>query len=61
MLESVGLDVEEISMEHLMVFLVRLGVKNLIIIDLSCSVFNGDAKFLSDRHIRQIRRQILFK
>ena len=61
MLESVGLDVEEISMEHLMAFLVRLGVKNLIIIDLSCSVFNGDAKFLSDRHIRQIRRQILFK
>jgi hypothetical protein len=61
MLESVGLDVEEISMEHLMAFLVRLEVKNLIIIDLSCSVFNGDAKFLSDRHIRQIRRQILFK
>jgi len=59
MLETVGMDIEQIRMEQLMEFLVNLGVKNLTIVDLSCSVFNGDEKFLSDRNIRQLRRNML--
>ena len=61
MLESVGINVEQITMEQLMEFLVSLGVQNLIVVDLSCSVFNGNQKFLSDRNIRQLRRNILFR
>jgi len=60
-LASVGMDIEQISMAQLMEFLVNLGVQNLIIIDLSCSVFNGETKNLSDRNIRQLRRNILFR
>lgn len=59
LLKSVNLDIEEITFAQLMEFLVNLGVENLIIIDLSCSVFKGDSKYLSDRNIRQTRRKLL--
>ena len=59
-LKSSNLDIDQITIGQLMEFLVNLGVENLIIVDLSCSVFNGNPEFLTERNIRQTRRKILF-
>lgn len=58
-LQMCGLEVTHITIGQIMEFLVNLGVKNLVIIDLSCSVFKGDSEFLSKRNIRQLRRQMI--
>ena len=60
MLLSSELDIDQITIGQLMEFLVNIGVENLIIVDLSCSVFNGNPEFLTERNIRQTRRKILF-
>ncbi len=59
MLKSVGMDIEEITTAQLIEFLSSLGVENLIIVDLSCSVFKGDSKHLTERNIRHTRRKIM--
>lgn len=58
-LASVGLNIEEITLSELITFLVNIGVENLIVVDLSCSVFSGDADYLTERNIRYLRRQML--
>ena len=50
---------ETITLGQLLTFFSSLGVENLIIIDATCSVFKGDEKHLTDRNIRQLRRQII--
>ena len=61
MMKSVGLDIDQITTAQLIEFLSSLGVENLIIVDLSCSVFKGDSKHLSERNIRYMRRKMLCK
>lgn len=58
-LESVGLNIEEIRLSEMITFLVNIGVENLIVVDLSCSVFRGDTDYLTERNIRYLRRQML--
>ena len=60
MLESVGLDINKITLGEMLEFLVNLGVQNLIMVDLSCSVFKGKSEFLTERNIRLTRRKMLF-
>lgn len=60
-LASVGLHIEEITLSELIAFLVNIGVENLIVVDLSCSVFKGESCYLTERHIRYLRRQMLKK
>jgi hypothetical protein len=52
-------NIETISLVQLLTFFRSLGVENLIIIDSTCSVFKGDKNHLTDRNIRQLRRQML--
>lgn len=59
MLLSTGLDINQITLGQILEFLVNLGVENLIVVDMSCSTFKGNPEFLTERNIRQIRRQIL--
>lgn len=56
LLQSMGMNIDEISTLDMLTFLRSLGVENLIIVDLSCNVFKGDSAHLTDRNIRQIRR-----
>jgi hypothetical protein len=60
MLESVGLDINQITLGEMLEFLVNLGVQNLIMVDLSCSEFKGKSEFLTERNIRLKRRKMLF-
>lgn len=60
MLLSVGLDINQITLEQMLEFFIVLGVENVIMIDMSCSVFNSTPEFLTERNIRQTRRQMLF-
>jgi hypothetical protein len=60
MLESAGLDIDQITLGEMLEFLVNLGVQNLIMVDLSCSVFKGKSEFLTERNIRLKRRKMLF-
>jgi hypothetical protein len=50
---------DTITLGQLLTFFSWFGVENLIIIDATCSVFKGDEKYLTDRNIRQLRRQML--
>jgi len=59
MMKSVGLDIDQITTGQLIELLYSLGVENLIIVDLSCSIFRGDEKHLSERNIRYMRRQMM--
>lgn len=59
MLKICGLNIEQIWLSELFEFLLNIGVENLIIIDLSCSIFTGDPKYLTDRHIRYLRREMI--
>ena len=59
MLQSVDVDIDEITLVQLMEFIVNIGVENLIMVDLSCSIFKGEEKFLSPRNIRHMRQQML--
>lgn len=56
LLQSIGMNIDEINTLDLLTFLRSLGVENLIIVDLSCNIFKGDSAHLTDRNIRQIRR-----
>lgn len=56
---STGLNINQITLGQMLEFFVNLGVHNLIIVDMSCSSFKGKSQFLTDRNIRQIRRQLL--
>lgn len=58
-LASVGLNIEEITLSEMITFLVNIGVENLIVVDLSCSVFKGNTNYLTERNIRYLRRQML--
>ena len=58
-LQSVGMDIDQITTSQLIEFLSSLGVENLIMIDLSCSVFKGNSKHLTERNIRYTRRKIM--
>ena len=49
----------KITLGQILEFFVNLGVKNLIIIDMSCSAFKGNSQYLTERNIRQLRRKIL--
>lgn len=60
MLVSAGLDIDQITLGQMLEFLVSLGVQNLIIVDLSCSIIKGNPEFLTDRNIRLTRRKLLF-
>ena len=60
MLESAGLDIDQITLGEMLEFLVNLGVQNLIMVDLSCSVFKGKSEFLTERNIRLKRIKMLF-
>jgi hypothetical protein len=60
MLLTAGLDIEKITLGQMLEFLVGLGVQNLIMVDMSCSVFKGNSEFLTERNIRHIRRKMLF-
>jgi hypothetical protein len=57
--ESMGLNVTEITLYELIEFLSNAGAENLIIIDLSCSIFRGNPEYLYERNIRHLRRQII--
>jgi len=59
MLLSIGSDINQITLGQMLEFFVNLGVKNLIMVDMSCSTFRGKSEFLTERNIRQLRRQIL--
>lgn len=59
MLLSTGLDINQITLGQMLEFFVNLGVKNLIIVDMSCSAFKGNSQYLTERNIRQLRKQIL--
>ena len=50
---------DTITLGQLITFFSSFGVENLIIIDATCSVFKGHEFHLTDRNIRQIRRQML--
>jgi hypothetical protein len=58
LLESVGMEIDEITTIQLIEFLQSLGVENLIIIDLSCSTFKSGEFSISDRRIRYMRRTL---
>jgi hypothetical protein len=58
-LQSVGMDIDQITTFQLIEFLTSLGVENLIIVDLSCYVFKGESKHLTERNIRHTRRKIM--
>lgn len=58
-LASVGLNIEEITLSEMITFLVNIGVENLLVVDLSCSVFKGHPNYLTERNIRYLRRQML--
>jgi hypothetical protein len=60
-LKENGLDVEEITLGQILDFLANLNldIQNIIIVDLSCSVFKGDEEFLTKRNIRRLRRELL--
>lgn len=60
-LESIGMDINEITTFQLIEFLQSLGVENLIIIDLSCYVFKGETNYLTERNIRYNRRKLMGK
>ncbi len=60
MLKLGGLDIDQITLGQMLEFLVGLGVQNLIIIDLSCSIIKGNPEFLTERNIRLTRRKLLF-
>ena len=59
MFQSVGLNIDEITLGQLLEFLVNLGTENVIIVDLSCYIFKGEPKYLSERNIRYLRRLII--
>lgn len=59
--KTFGTNLDQIKTSELIEFVVSLGVQNLIIIDLSCSVFKGEHKFLTERNIRQMRRTMMGK
>ena len=59
MLAEVGMDIDEITLGQILEFVVNLGVENVIIVDLSCSVFIGQTEHLSERNIRHLRRQMI--
>ena len=59
MLAEVGMDIDSITLGQILEFVVNLGVENVIIVDLSCSVFIGQAEHLSERNIRHLRRQMI--
>jgi hypothetical protein len=59
MLAEVGMDIDRITLGQILEFVVNLGVENVIIVDLSCSVFIGQAEHLSERNIRHLRRQMI--
>ena len=59
MLAEVGLDIDQITLGRILEFVVNLGVENVIIVDLSCSVFIGKSEHLYERNIRHLRRQII--
>lgn len=59
MLQSVGMDIEQITTSQLIEFLSSLGVENLIIVDFSCYVFKGETIHLTERNIRHTRRKIM--
>jgi hypothetical protein len=58
-LQSVGMDIDQITTSQLIEFLSSLGVENLIIVDFSCYVFKGESKHLTERNIRHTRRKIM--
>jgi len=57
-LEMVGHSVDRITISQMCDFLNSLGVVNLIIVDLSCSIFRGETE-LTEREIRYARRQMI--
>ena len=59
-LQSVGMDIDQITTSQLIEFLSSLGVENLIIVDLSCYVFKGESKHLTERNIRHMRRKLMY-
>lgn len=59
MLAEVGLDIDQITLGRILEFVVNLGVENVIIVDLSCSVFIGQSAHLYERNIRHLRRQMI--
>jgi hypothetical protein len=59
MLAEVGLDIDQITLGRILEFVVNLGVENVIIVDLSCSVFIGKSEHLYERNIRHLRRQMI--
>ena len=57
LLESQGVVIEEITLFNLIDYLGGMGIENIILLDLSCSVFkDNEGKPLSDRAIRRTRR-----
>ena len=59
MLAECGLDIDQITLGRILEFVVNLGVENVIIVDLSCSVFIGKSEHLYERNIRHLRRQMI--
>jgi len=53
------MDIDRITLGQILEFVVNLGVENVIIVDLSCSVFIGQTEHLSERNIRHLRRQMI--
>jgi len=48
------------TLQHLLFFLKKQGIKNVVIFDFSCSVFDMDGKDVEKpREIRSIRRDII--
>lgn len=60
-IKSLGVNIEQITLFQLIDILINSGVKNIIIIDLSCSTFKSNHSDLSERYIRSTRRIMLQK
>lgn len=61
LLDMVGYKFESITLFELIEFVLELGVKNIIMIDFSCSVFTKDGEYLDERSVRTLRREIMTK
>jgi hypothetical protein len=59
LLETMGMHIDQINTSQMIELLSNLGVENIIIVDLSCSVFTGAKEFITPRHASYTRRNML--
>jgi hypothetical protein len=59
LLETMGMHIDQINTSQMLELLSNLGVENIIIIDLSCSVFTGAKEHITPRHASYTRRNMM--